>query len=82
MHLWLICIAQGLVDTTKARDGLQRVPLMAGIGAATFVNDLTREEIAVAAKQLHLFAEASSGAVASNIVAARPASLQDLVLAS
>ena len=77
----LICIWQGLVDTTKARDGLQRVPLMAGIGAATFVNDLTREEIAVAAKQLHLFAEASSGAVASNIVAARPASL-DLVLAT
>ena len=79
--LWLICACQGLLDTTKARDGLQRVPLMAGIGAATFVNDLTREEIAVAAKQLHLFAEAASGAVASNIVAARPASL-DLVLAT
>ena len=54
---------------------------MAGIGAATFVNDLTREEIATAAKQLHLQAEASSGAVANNIIAARPASL-DLALAT
>ena len=54
---------------------------MAGIGVARFVNDLSREEIATAAQQLHLLAEASSGAVASNIVAARPASL-DLALAT
>ncbi|KAK9832663.1 hypothetical protein WJX81_008668 [Elliptochloris bilobata] len=80
-----VCCTQlfckGLLDTTKARDGLQRVPLMAGIGAATFVNDLTREEIAAAAAQLHALAEAESGAVASNIVATRPASL-DLALAT
>lgn len=31
---------QALRDTTKARDGLQRTPLMHGIGAAMFVNDL------------------------------------------
>jgi hypothetical protein len=69
------------VDTTKARDGQQRVPLMSGIGAATFVNDLTREEIALAAAQLHAFAEAESGAVASNIVAAPPAAV-DFALAN
>ena len=72
VKLMLRVVAQGLVDTTKARDGLQRVPLMAGIGAAVFVNDLTREEIATAAAQMHALAAAESGAVSSNIVAAPP----------
>ena len=40
---------QGLEDTKKARDGYQRLPLMDGIGAGTFVNDLTREEVVAAA---------------------------------
>lgn len=75
------CVLQGLLDTTKARDGLQRIPLMAGIGAATFVNDLTREELATAAAQLHALATANSGAVSSNIVAAPPVAI-DFALAS
>lgn len=32
-------------DMKKARDGHQRVPLMNGIGAAVFVNDITYEEL-------------------------------------
>jgi 3-dehydroquinate synthase len=40
---------KALRDTTKARDGLQRTPLMAGIGAAVFVNDLEEHEVAAAA---------------------------------
>lgn len=43
------CVLQGLHDTTLARDGLQRVPLMSGIGAAQFVNDITETEVAEAA---------------------------------
>jgi len=43
---------QGLQDTTKARDGLQRVPLMLGIGDAVFVNDISYNEIRSAATVL------------------------------
>ncbi len=43
---------QGLKDTTKARDGLQRMPLMSGIGGAVFVNDVTADEVATAAADL------------------------------
>lgn len=56
-----ICCSQGLKDTTKARDGLQRVPLMDGIGAANFVNNITREEIESASSVLHKIAEANKG---------------------
>ncbi|KAK9819718.1 hypothetical protein WJX72_001641 [[Myrmecia] bisecta] len=38
-------LLKGLADTTLARDGLQRVPLMSGIGDAQFVNDLTEAEV-------------------------------------
>ena len=41
---------QGLEDTTRQRDGIQRVPFMKGIGAAEFVNDITRDEVAQAAE--------------------------------
>lgn len=43
---------KALTDTTKARDGWQRMPLMKGIGNAIFVNDVTAEEIAAAATAL------------------------------
>lgn len=43
---------KALTDTTKARDGWQRMPLMKGIGSAIFVNDVTAEEISTAATQL------------------------------
>ena len=52
---------QGLKDTTKARDGHQRVPLMDGIGAAKFVNDITPEEIEAATQVLFKIAEANKG---------------------
>ena len=45
---------QGLEDTTKARDGFQRMPLMDSIGAATFVNDLTRDELVAAASYISI----------------------------
>ena len=41
---------QGLEDTTRQRDGIQRVPFMNGIGEAVFVNDIQREEVAQAAE--------------------------------
>ena len=40
---------QGLADSTRARDGYQRVPIMSGIGSAVFVNDLADEEVTQAA---------------------------------
>lgn len=45
-------LLQGLEDMTRARDGLQRVPLMKGIGAAVFVYDITRDEMSTAASRL------------------------------
>lgn len=45
------------MDTKKARDGLQRVPLMNGVGAAKFVNDVTQQEIVDAAGVLKAIAE-------------------------
>ena len=41
-------LERALADTVKHRDGLQRIPLTNGIGAATFVNDLTAAELAAA----------------------------------
>lgn len=43
---------KALTDTTKARDGWQRMPLMKGIGSAVFVNDVSAVEIAAAATAL------------------------------
>lgn len=45
-------LAEALHDTTRHRDGLQRMPLPVGIGAARFVNDLTVAEISRAAETL------------------------------
>jgi 2-epi-5-epi-valiolone synthase len=42
-----------LHDSTKHRDGLQRVPLTAGIGNVIFVNDLTKAELFEALKYVH-----------------------------
>jgi 3-dehydroquinate synthase len=53
---------QGLKDTTKARDGLQRVPLMLGIGNAVFVNDISHAEVLSAAAALQTMAADSEAA--------------------
>lgn len=45
-------LMKALADSTSHRDGLQRVPLSRGIGAAVFVNDLTRAQIRSAARYL------------------------------
>lgn len=45
-------LAEALGDTVRHRDGLQRVPLPVGIGAACFVNDLTAAELSRAAETL------------------------------
>ena len=65
--MWL----QGLVDTTKARDGFQRTPLMSGVGAAAFVNDLTREEVVAAAGYVSV-RHAAQQQVISSIVPISP----------
>ncbi len=67
---------QGLTDTTKARDGQQRVPLMAGIGNAIFVNDITQAEVMSAACVLATL-DQQTGGVHSNVVPVRPASSAD-----
>lgn len=43
---------QALQEAVKHRDGLQRLPLPVGIGAATFVNDVQLSEISDAARML------------------------------
>ncbi|MGH8907572.1 MAG: sedoheptulose 7-phosphate cyclase [Egibacteraceae bacterium] len=45
-------LQQALEDTVRHRDGLQRLPLPVGIGAAYFVNDLTQSELTSAVAQL------------------------------
>jgi len=59
---------QGLADMTRARDGLQRVPLMNGLGAAVFVNDITEDEIIDAVSRLELTA-ATHGTTSAAIAA-------------
>lgn len=63
---------QGLTDTTKARDGQQRVPLMAGIGNAIFVNDISQAEVMSAACVLNTLAQQGDSlhSVHSNVVPA------------
>jgi 3-dehydroquinate synthase len=51
-------LEQALDDTVKHRDGLQRVPLLTGIGRATFVNDLTPGELAVAVANTRAMSQA------------------------
>ena len=41
---------RALVDIAKTRDGFQRTPLMAGIGTAAFVNDITEVELLAAVR--------------------------------
>jgi hypothetical protein len=75
---------QGLEDMTRTRDGLQRVPLMNGIGAAVFADDITQQEMAAAAASLARYAaehgcaaaakamqQMETGKVAEGAVAAR-----------
>ncbi|WP_207207305.1 sedoheptulose 7-phosphate cyclase [Xylanimonas protaetiae] len=45
-------LARALEDTRRHRDGQQRLPLPVGIGACTFVNDVTTDEITAALHQL------------------------------
>ncbi|GAQ84996.1 3-dehydroquinate synthase [Klebsormidium nitens] len=50
-------LIKGLRDMTIARDGLQRVPLMSGIGGARFVNNLSDDEVFAAAAALQHYAQ-------------------------
>lgn len=59
---------QGLEDMTRARDGLQRVPLMNGIGGAIFANDITTAEMAAATSRLLQFAAANGDTAAVEAV--------------
>ncbi len=60
---------QGLEDMTRTRDGLQRVPLMNGIGAAVFVYNITREEMGAAVNRLLQYAAGHGDAAALQAVA-------------
>jgi 3-dehydroquinate synthase len=41
-----------LADTMKHRDGLQRLPMPNGIGQCVFLNDVSKEEIRLAALEM------------------------------
>jgi 2-epi-5-epi-valiolone synthase len=45
-------LQEALEDTVRHRDGLQRLPLPVSIGAGYFINDLTIDELSLAAAQL------------------------------
>lgn len=45
-------LTRALEDTRRHRDGQQRLPLPVGIGSATFVNDVTPDEIAAGVDRL------------------------------
>jgi len=61
----LALLEEALVDTIKHRDGLQRIPLSDGIGNVAFVNDITRDELAVALAFLESREKLLSGEVAA-----------------
>ncbi|KAK9825252.1 hypothetical protein WJX74_003386 [Apatococcus lobatus] len=47
-----------LESTTRGRDGLQRLPVATGeLGGATFINDLTNEEVSQALNNLRTYAQ-------------------------
>ncbi|MFD9737669.1 sedoheptulose 7-phosphate cyclase [Umezawaea sp. NPDC059074] len=50
-------LQRALADTVLHRDGRQNLPLMTGIGRSTFVNDVTADEIALAAAHLERLSE-------------------------
>ena len=51
----------GLESTTRGRDGLQRLPLATGeLGNATFINDLSHEEVTQALANLRSYAQTHS----------------------
>jgi hypothetical protein len=43
---------KSLADIAKTRDGYQRTPLMADVGEAVFVNDITEQELLNAVESL------------------------------
>lgn len=60
---------------TRTRDGLQRTPLMNGIGAAVFVNDISEQEMAAAATRLAGYAAEHGCVAAAEAVAKMKSSL-------
>jgi 3-dehydroquinate synthase len=51
-------LIKALAEAVRHRDGRQRLPLPVGIGNASFVNDVTDQEIATAVKDLDEYAAA------------------------
>ncbi len=50
---------QSLLDRIEHRNGLQRVPMPAGLGRCIFLNDITRRELEAAVSALHTRIKAS-----------------------
>lgn len=59
---------QALHDTALTRDGRLRLPLPAGIGVATFVDDVEGEEVLRAARALYTRHAGSTGLGLNNVV--------------
>jgi 3-dehydroquinate synthase len=57
-------LERALEDTTRHRNGNQHLPLMAGIGNAIFVNDVSSTELTKAAEAMPTFAADSANATA------------------
>ncbi|AIG79913.1 Hypothetical protein AJAP_35530 [Amycolatopsis japonica] len=56
-------LEHALRETVRHRDGLQRMPIPVGIGAACFLNDLTAAELAHAAENLRTLHETGADEV-------------------
>jgi 3-dehydroquinate synthase len=63
-------LENALADTTRHRDGLQRLPLPIGIGTACFVNDVQPSELAAAASSLRDLSGAHGGAAEQEVASA------------
>lgn len=57
---------KGLMDAVEHRHGKQRIPLITGIGSAICVNDITREELAEAVKELDMVHETLGSTLAAS----------------
>lgn len=55
---------EALTETALHRDGLQRLPLLTGIGEAVFVNDVTAAELDIAVQALERAAETTTSPLA------------------
>ncbi|MTI46155.1 3-dehydroquinate synthase [Roseibium hamelinense] len=66
-------LLQALADTTRHRDGKQRLPLPVGIGNAVFVNDLTEADISAGLKLVAVLGAKAASAIAPQVAGSEAA---------